>query len=116
MTLIQGIENTIHYSAEIMLLGISIYTFVSINKYAGTLLIVYSVYSLVFQMAFQGLFGLGVIAEILMSTDWESGPPTFNAHLIGISGGISKFVLAIGVLMLVRHTTMSLKAGAGNVS
>jgi hypothetical protein len=102
--LLQNIEIATHYSAGLFLVGLALFILVSINKTAGILIGIYATYSLIMQFAFNGVFGLGFLAQIFLETNFELGRPlpATGAVILGISGGISKLSLAGGVYFLAR--------------
>jgi hypothetical protein len=102
--LLQNIEIAIHYSAGLLLVGLALLILVSINKTAGILIGIYATYSLIMQFAFNGVLGLGFLAQIFLETNFELGMPwpATGAVILGITGGISKLSLAGGIYFLVR--------------
>jgi hypothetical protein len=117
MNLLQVVEIIMHNGAEILLLGIAVFIFLKISRVAGILLALSSFCALLMQLSFQNVFGLGFLAEILLSESQESGEllPTISASMLGITMGISKMFLVVSVFMLSRRALV-VKKGAGNVS
>ena len=105
----QIIEAVIHYIGEISLIVLSIYVLLRINVLSGFLIFQYGLFSIIILLSLQDMFGLGIITETLLSTTNETGRsvPTLAASIIGIIGGLSKILLATGILLLARQVTTS---------
>ena len=97
MESVQIIEAILHYMAEIALIGFSLYIFASHNKKAGAFLAVYSIFSLISFLMFQGVFG----REILEKVFYAGGVVNLYLQIFGILGSLAKFSLLLGVYFLV---------------
>jgi hypothetical protein len=114
--LLQNIEIAIHYSAELLLVGLALFILVSKSKKAGILIGIYAIYSLVIQISLNGALGLGFLAQIFLETNFELGKPlpATGAVVLGIIGGISKLSLAGGVYFLARALKINHRERAPN--
>ncbi|MFP6860515.1 hypothetical protein [Pseudomonas sp.] len=114
--LLQNIEIAIHYSAGLFLVGLALFIFVSKNKAAGILIGIYAIYSLLMQFSFNDVLGLGFLAQIFLETNFELGKPwpATGAVVLGITGGISKLSLAVGVYFLARALKINHRERAPN--
>ena len=68
------------------------------------------------QFAFNGVLGLGFLAQIFLETNFELGRPwpATGAVILGITGGISKLSLAGGIYFLARALKTKLGGLAPN--